>query len=175
MAADKDFLDGLDVGRLRELVGIYARNIYALDGVWFQSIERESGMDAAMMHDRKVWSRFTRTESFRLKKFLGLPERAGLDGLERALALRFSALANPEVEICRESCSSLLYRVVVCRVQEARREKGMPYHPCHSVGIIEHRDFARVIDDRIECEAVSCYPEVNDPECACAWRFTLAE
>lgn len=165
-------LDNLSKEQLKELVGIYARNIYALDGVWFQSIEQTGGMDEAMQHDRNAWRRFTETEARRIKNFLQLPEHAGLDGLQKALSLRFSALANPEVELIREE-NSLVYRVLDCRVQTARRQKGMPYHPCKSVGIIEHEFFAKVIDERIRTRAVSCFPEVTDASCACAWCFTL--
>ena len=28
---------------------------------------------------------------------------------------------------------------------------------------------------RIRCACESCYPEVSDETCCCAWRFTLAE
>lgn len=165
-------LDDMSHDELKALVKIYARNIYALDGVWFQSVERSEGMDEAMHHDREAWRRFTVTEARRIKNFLGLAERPGLDGLEKALSIRFSALANPVTELRREG-DALLYRVMVCRVQAARAEKGMQYHPCSSVGIIEHSDFARTIDDRIQTDMVSCYPEVADPSCACCWRFTL--
>lgn len=165
-------LDEMTKDQLKELVEIYARNIYALDGVWFQSIESTEGMDVAMHHDREAWRRFTVTEARRIKNFLGLEDRAGLDGLEKALSIRFSALANPIVEIVRES-NKLLYRVVECRVQSARTKKGMGLHPCASVGIIEHSDFARVIDDRIITEMISCHPEISDTSCACCWRFTL--
>ncbi len=165
-------LDNLSADELKELLRVYARNIYALDGVWFQSIEQATGMDEAMVHDRNAWRKFTETEAHRIKNFLNLPEQAGLDGLERALSLRFSALANPKVELLREN-DTLIYKVVVCRVQEARRQKGMPYHPCKSVGIIEHKYFARIIDDRMECETVSCFPDVADDTCACSWRFWI--
>ncbi|MCD7898691.1 MAG: DUF6125 family protein [Bacteroides sp.] len=166
-------LDDLSKDQLKELVKIYARNIYALDGVWFQSIEQMNGMDEAMVHDRNAWRRFTETEARRIKKFLGLPDQSGLDGLAKALSCRFSALANTEVEFIRED-NSLVYRVINCRVQTARKNKGMPYHPCKSVGIIEHAYFALIIDDRIECEPVSCFPDVADESCACSWRFTLS-
>ena len=46
-----DKLDLLSKDELKELVRIYARNIYALDGVWFQSVEGKNGMDEAMLHD----------------------------------------------------------------------------------------------------------------------------
>ena len=51
-----------------------------------------------------------------------------------------------------------------CRVQSARRRKGMPFHPCKPVGCIEYSGFARTIDDRIECRCLSCYPEVTGRE-----------
>lgn len=158
--------------QLIQLVEIYARNIYALDGVWFQSIEKAEGMDTAMLHDKNAWRRFTETEARRIKNFLKLPEHPGLDGLKQALSLRFSALANPQIEFIHQP-DSLTYRVVECRVQSARKSKGMPYHPCKSVGIIEHEFFAKIIDSRIDCEPVSCFPDVTDEGCACSWRFTL--
>lgn len=166
-------LDDLSHEQLKALVEIYARNIYALDGVWFQSIEKTDGMDTAIEHDRNAWRRFTETEAKRLKKFLNLPEYPGLDGLYQALSLRFSGIANPKVELIQESSSSLIYRIVECRVQNARSSKGMPYHPCKSVGIIEHEFFAKIIDSRIACEPISCFPDVTDNSCACSWRFTL--
>ncbi len=165
-------LNDLSKEQLKELVKIYARNIVALDGVWFQSVENENGMDDAMEYDRKAWRRFTETEARRLKNFLGLPEYAGLKGLEQALLLRFSALANT-AECIWEEENVLTYRVVDCRVQTARKSKGMPFHPCKSVGIIEHEYFAKVIDNRIECKAISCFPDITDESCACSWRFEL--
>jgi len=163
-------LDKLSKEQLTELVKIYARNLFAMDGVWFQSVEKEYGMDVAMHHDREIWRRFTETEARRIKKFLDLPDNAGLDGLEKALQLRFPALANEEIELTRKS-DSLIYKIIDCRVQTARKNKGMPYHPCVSAGIIEHTYFANIIDDRIECEVLSCYPEVTDADCACSWHF----
>ena len=51
----------------------------------------------------------------------------------------------------------------------------MPLHPCKPAGLAEYAGFARAIDPRIATQCVSCYPEVTDPACACAWRFTLEE
>ena len=165
-------LDELSTEQLKELVHIYARNIYAMDGVWFQSVEQKEGMDEAMLHDENAMGRFTETEARRIKNFLQLPDQAGLDGLEKALSIRFSALANPKVEFVRDA-DSLIYRVVDCRVQTARKRKGMPFHPCKPVGYVEHAFFAKIIDDRIQCGTISCYPDIIDDTCACAWRFTL--
>ena len=95
----------------------------------------------------------------------------GLAGLERALRLRFYGQLNCD-EVLREE-NALIYRVVDCRVQSARTRKGMPLHPCKRVGLVEYAGFARAIDDRLTCECLSCYPDVRDGACACAWRFAL--
>ncbi len=157
--------------RLVELLSLYAKNWLAMDGVWFQSVERKLGMEEAMYHDAEAWKRFTVIEARRIKTFLNLPERPGLEGLAKALSLRFYANLNQDtIEI---QGNTLTYRVLSCRVQSARSRKGMPYHPCRPVGLIEYSGFAKEIDDRITCECLSCYPEVTDDTCSCAWRFTL--
>lgn len=166
-------IEDLNREQLLELVQIYAKNMLALDGVWFQSVESAEGMDAAMEHDRNAWRRYTVSEARRIKAFLNLPERAGIEGLKRALSFRFYAALNGDEFI--EEGNTLIYRTLSCRVQNARLRKGMPFHPCKSVGILEYGFFAKEIDDRFECEALSCYPDVTDSTCACSWKFTLKD
>lgn len=166
-------LENMTREQLEELIGIYCKNWLAMDGVWFQSVEKKYGMDEAMEHDVAIWSRFTVIEAQKLKAFLKLPERAGLDGLEQALRLRLYANINRD-EIVRED-NRLIYRTLDCRVQSARSRKGMEWHPCKPVGETEYSGFARVIDDRITCRCISCYPEMTDNGCACSWEFTLNE
>lgn len=155
------------------LIEIYSKNWLAMDGLWFQSIERENGMDNAMHHDEAVWSSFTVIEAKRIKKFLNLPEHAGIEGLKQALQLRLYANLN-ENEIIVEG-NSLIYKVRDCRVQSARTRKQMPLHPCKPVGIVEYSEFAKVIDSRFTCECVSCFPDITDNTCCCVWKFTLRE
>lgn len=102
-----------------------------------------------------------------------LPEQAGIEGLRQALSLRFYANINKD-EILIEG-NTLLYRTLECRVQNARQRKNMPWHPCKPVGIIEYTGFAKTIDERFSCEAISCFPEICDTTCACSWKFTLQE
>ena len=166
-------LRDLSRAQLEELIGAYAKNWLALDGVWFQAAEARFGMDAAMDLDEAAWRRYTRIEARRIKALLNLPERPGLDGLERALRLRFYGQLNCD-EVLRQD-GALVYRVTDCRVQSARTRKHMPLHPCRRVGLVEYAGFAAEIDERIHCECLSCYPDVRDATCACAWRFTLRE
>ena len=131
-------------------------------------------MDAAMDHDVDVWKTYTAIEARRIRQFLKLPEHSGLEGLRQAMDLRFNAHHNRH-EFVWERENVLVFRTVYCRVQDTRARKGMDLHPCIRVGEVEFGEFARAIDDRIRCECVSCYPEVRDDTCNCAWRFILEE
>ncbi len=164
-------LEKLSKDELIRLIEEYSKNWLALDGVWFQSVEKRDGMDAAMYHDAHAWDRFTVIEAKRLKAFLGLPEHPGLEGLERALSLRFYANLNEAV--FERSPGKLVYTMKKCRVQTARERKAMPYHPCKPVGELEYAGFAKAIDERISCRCLSCFPDVTDPACCCKWEFTL--
>lgn len=164
-------LDALSRSQLEELIQIYCKNWLAMDGVWFQQVEQCCGMDAAMDSDAAIWERFTVIEAQKLKKFLRLPDDAGLEGLEKAMRLRLYANINREQYIREEN--TLIYRTLDCRAQSARARKGMAPHPCKAAGIPEFTLFAREIDRRIVCEMLSCYPDRTDDTCACSWRFTL--
>ena len=168
---NRETLMGMSKETLIELIEIYAKNWLALDGVWFQSIERKYGMEEAIFHDEEAWRRFTTIEAKRIKEFLKLPERAGLEGLAKALELRFYGSINEYALDLHEN--RLVFSNVDCRVQTARKLKNMPFHPCKSVGILEYTGFAKEIDDRIHCRCLSCYPEITDENVCCAWAFTI--
>ena len=167
----KEELSTLSREQLVDLLFIDAKNLIAMDGVWFQSIEKDSGMDCAMHHDEEAWKVYTRSEARRIKKFLGLSETPGLEGLAKALPYRMVDRANPS-EIYLNG-DTLIYRITKCRVQEARSRKGMPLHPCKNAAIYEYGGFAEEIDKRIQCRCISCYPDVTDDSCSCSWEFWI--
>jgi len=196
---NKELLASFSKDQLIELIGIYSKNWLAMDGVWFQSVERKFGMDEAMFHDVEIWKRFTVTEARRIKAFLHLEEHPGLEGLATALRLRFYGSINEDsVELIYDDpenaensetsrnagtagtlikdsgvkASRLVYTMVDCRVQTARAKKGMEFHPCKPVGEVEYSGFAKEIDGRIVCRCLSCYPEITDTGCCCKWEFT---
>lgn len=164
-------IEDLSREQLIELCGLYAKNWLATDGLWFQGVERHFGFDKALDIDEEMWEQLTVIEARRVRQFLELPEAPGLAGLARALNFRLYAPLN-RCEMLWEA-GALTYRVLTCRVQEARRRKGMAYHTCKRVGLVEYTLFARTIDARIETECLSCHPDVTDPGCNCAWRFTI--
>lgn len=56
-----------------------------------------------------------------------LPDKAGLEGLEKAMRFRLYANLNDEEYII--DGNSMIYRTLNCRVQRARSRKGMEWHP----------------------------------------------
>jgi hypothetical protein len=149
-----------------------AKNWVAMDGLWFQAVEQAYGIDAALAIDKKVWEQFALVEARRIKERLALPERGGLDALEIAFKNRLVSLLN-ELEILRPDEKTLIITLKTCRVQAARKRKGMTEFPCRSVGLVEFPVFARTIDARIITECLSCPPETLPRTPYCSWKFTL--
>ena len=158
--------------QLHELLADMAKRWLAHDGLWFQAVERAHGMDEAIRLDAEAWEGLTRNEAQRILRFLGAETGGGLDLLERALRFRLYALLN-EQEAERDGEDTLIFRMRTCRVQEARRRKGLPDFPCKSVGVVEYGGFASAIDPRIQTEVIACPPDPGLRDYACAWRFTL--
>ena len=149
-----------------------AKNWVAMDGLWFQAVEQAYGIDAALAIDKEVWEQFALVEARRIKERLALPERGGLDALEIAFKNRLVSLLN-ELEILRPDEKTLIITLKTCRVQAARKRKGMTEFPCRSVGLVEFPVFARTIDARIITECLSCPPETLPRTPYCSWKFTL--
>lgn len=154
---------------LLEKLGV---NWLANDGIWFQAVENEKGMIDAKRVNDTCWMRFSPFEAGRIKRHLGLSEQPGLEGLKKALAFRMYALINRQsVEDIDEN--SFIFRMNECRVQSARKRKGLPDYPCKSAGLVEYPYFASSVDKRIITECVGCPPDAHPEDWYCAWKFTL--
>ena len=110
----------------------------------------------------------------RIKRFLGLGENSGLAGLKRALGFRNYALVNRQ-SIHEQDDDSFIFQMNDCRVQSARKRRGLSDYPCRSVGTVEYPYFAKTIDARIKTQCLGCPPDEHPDDWYCAWRFTLEE
>jgi len=158
-----------------QLIGMLedaAKNWLAHDGLWFQAVERACGMEAAIRLDAEAWAEFTAIEARRIRERHGLAAGGGLEALEQALGYRLYAYLNRQ-EILRPDGHTLIFRMNECRVQAARRRKGLPDFPCRPVGLVEYANFARAIDPHIRTRCIACPPDPHPPEFWCAWEFTL--
>lgn len=149
-----------------------AKRWLAHDGLWFQAVEKEYGMEAAIKMDAAAWEKFSPLEAQRIMKFFNLPQNGGIPVLKEALGYRLYAFLNKQ-EIIDVDENRIIFRMNDCRVQSARKKKNMPDFPCKSVGLVEYSGFARAIDPRIKTRCIACPPDKHPDEYYCAWEFWI--
>jgi len=151
-----------------------AKNWLAHDGLWFQAVEKRYGIDVAIDVDTEAWRYFTVIEARRIMERLGLKPGGGITALVECLKHRLYARLNLQESI-EVTENRAVFRMIDCRVQSARKRKGLPDFPCKSVGVVEYAEFARAIDPRISTRCQACPPDVHPDEYWCSWEFVLEE
>lgn len=167
---DRDILKSLSKETLIEMLEDQAKNWLAHDGLWFLAAEKKYGIDAAIELDKEAWISFTQIEAKRIMRRHGIEPGGGIPALKKALQFRLYARINDQslVEI---DPGTLRFEMNDCRVQSARKRKGLPDFPCKPVGIAEYAYFAHTIDPRIRTEVICCPPDPHPEEYYCAWLF----
>ncbi|RLB80312.1 MAG: hypothetical protein DRH17_12245, partial [Deltaproteobacteria bacterium] len=155
-------IDELSREKLLALLKNFAKNWLAHDGLWFQAVEQVHGLEHAIDLDAKAWRRFSPIEARRIKDFLGLPERGGLEALKTALEYRLYAVLNRQRSELKHG--HLCFYMNDCRVQSARKRRGLPDFPCKQVGLVEYSTFATEIDPRIKTQCITCPPDKHPDE-----------
>jgi Family of unknown function (DUF6125) len=165
-------LAGLDKEELIRIIVDDAKNWLAHDGLWFQAVERTHGMEAAIDADREAWRHFTVIEAKRIMEQLGMKPGGGIPALVECFKHRLYARLNLQEtsEVTENRC---IFRMIDCRVQSARKRKGLNDFPCKSVGIVEYAEFARTVDPRIKTRCLACPPDDHPESFWCAWEFTV--
>jgi hypothetical protein len=149
-----------------------AKNWLAHDGLWFQAVERRYGIDVAIEADIEAWRYFTVIEAKRIMERLGLQPGGGIPALVTCLQHRLYARLNLQ-DVIEQTGDRVVFRMLDCRVQSARRRKGLQDFPCKEVGKVEYAEFARTIDPRIRTKCIACPPDMHPEQFWCAWEFTL--
>lgn len=177
-SADKKPNEGIDIlydlskDELIKIILDDAKNWLAHDGLWFQAVEKDHGLETAIKTDADAWEKFTVIEAQRILERLGIKPGGGMLALRECLKHRLYARLNTQ-ECIEYSDSRIVFRMNDCRVQSARKRKGLPDFPCKSVGIVEYTNFAKTIDSRISTKCLSCPPDVHPNDFWCSWEFTL--
>lgn len=151
---------------------MFAKNWLAHDGCWFLAAEECFGLETAIDLDTRSWKRFAAVEALRIMSTFNIPEAGGLDALEKALSLRLYAVVNSQRTEWSPDRKHLRFFMDACRVQEARRRKGLADFPCKRVGRVEFETFAATVDPRIKTACLHCPPDA-EAEQFCGWEFTL--
>jgi hypothetical protein len=171
---DREFLHKFNKEQLIDMLEDAAKNWLAHDGLWFQAVEGNYGLEKAIQLDGEAWERFTVIEARRIMKRHGIAEGGGLPALEQALKLRMYAHIN-EQSIIWQNEHTLRFEMNDCRVQSTRKRKGLPDFPCKTVGLVEYAGFARTIDPRIQTRCIACPPDPHPESFYCAWEFSIEE
>jgi hypothetical protein len=170
--AGLQLLNDLSREELIRIIVDDAKNWLAHDGLWFQAVESRYGIDAAIDADTEAWRYFTVIEAKRIMERLALKPGGGIDALVECLKHRLYARLNLQ-DVVELSEKRVVFRMTECRVQSARKRKGLPDFPCKSVGIVEYAEFARTIDPRFQTRCIACPPDNHPQQFWCAWEFTL--
>ncbi len=105
---------------------------------------------------------------------MGIEPGGGIPALIKALQFRLYARINEQSLISVDE-KTLRFEMNDCRVQSARKRKGLDDFPCKPVGIAEYAYFAHTIDPRIRTNVISCPPDPHPDDFYCAWHFNLEE
>jgi len=154
------------------IISDFAKLWLAHDGLWFQAVENEYGIEAAIKLDGVAWGQFSPIEARRILERLGKQPGGGLDLLEEALGQRLYAFVNRQ-RIVERTEQKLVFEMNSCRVQDARQRRQLEPFPCKEVGIIEYSTFARTIDPRIQTRCLHCPPDLKTGDFWCRWEFIL--
>jgi hypothetical protein len=157
--------------QLYRLLQAYAKSWLAHDGCWFLAVEEEHGLEEAIRQDERSWARFAPLEAKRVMEARRIPPGGGLEALAEALLFRMYSLLN-EQESKLEG-DVLTFTMTECRVQTARRRKGLPPFPCKPVGRTEFSRFAEAVDPRITTRCLYCPPDESPEGGVCSWEFRI--
>lgn len=170
----REDLEPLTKEELLDYIEDLSKNWLAIDGTWFQAVEKEYGLEKAIELDVEQWKRFTVIEAKRIMNRFKIPENGGITALIKALTFRLYANINKQ-EVLEVSENRCVFRMNDCRVQSARKRRGLSDFPCKQVGIQEYSLFAKAIDPRIETKCIACPPDSHPDNYWCAWEFTLMD
>lgn len=167
-------LEKLPKETLAELARTYARNWQTLDGLWFQNVEAEYGLEAAAKLDLKNWEKQAMIEAERIKKVLKLNE-GGLSAVLTVLSFMSWQLVSPIFECEEESPQKIVFYYPRCPVQEARKRRGKEEFPCKTMKLTLLSNIARVVEPRAAVKCLTCPPDPHPERFWCKWELSLKE
>lgn len=169
---DREFLGSLSRERLLEVMMFNIRNIWRVDGLYFQGIEKRFGTEVATEIDAETWATMGILEAKALKSMLGIGGGASIEDLMHALRHTSWVLDHLEKEVKVEGGRGVV-RIINCRTQVARLNKGLPEFPCKRVRHGYLINFAREMNPKIRCICSRCPPDPHPGEVWCEWHFIL--
>jgi hypothetical protein len=157
--------------KLIDLLLVQMRNLWAVDGLYFLSIEEKFGTEHATNIDRHVWEIMGKLEARRLRELLEI-KRSDLPAVLNALRCTSWALDLEHKELIIEPAKAI-FRTTQCRTQLTRLKKGLPEFPCKPVRWGYLKAFVREFTPEIEVQCIVCPPDTHPKNLWCEWRFVV--
>ncbi len=170
---DIKILQKLPKEKIPEYVFLQLRNLWTMDGLYYLGIEERYGTEVATEIDAKVWAVLGKIEARKLKKFLDI-QKDDIPSMMQALQYSSWALDLEEKEIKIQKNHAMI-RNTRCRVQNTRKNKGLPEFGCKPVRLGFLQAFAKEFNQRIVVTCKLCPPDPHPEDLWCQWEFTITE
>ncbi|MCS7144383.1 MAG: DUF6125 family protein [Archaeoglobaceae archaeon] len=167
---DRKRFQKLDIEKIMDLLLFQVRNLWRVDGLYFLGIEEKFGTNLATEIDANCWSSLAKIEAKELKKIFGLDQVESVKDLLELLSNTSWALYQTKKEI-EISENSGIFRVVSCKIQEARLKKGLQIFPCKKVRFGYLKSFVEELNKNFEVICKFCPPDLKPEDCWCEWEF----
>ncbi len=173
---DKIRLSKLDKDKLLDLFFIQIKNIWRVDGLYFQGIEKNFGVNNATEIDKNTWEVLAKIEAKDLKNLFDYSSVNNIESLMKLLLNTSWALYQEEKKYSIDESKNIgEFYVIKCRVQETRIKKGLQVFPCKNVRLSYLKSFVKELNPKIDVEVISCPPDEKKPDYWCGWRFKFVK
>jgi len=168
---DREMLAKMPMGKLLDFFFLQIRNLWRVDGLYFLSIEKKFGTEAATEIDAGVWEAMAQIEAKSLQKMFNVGENPDVPTIIDLLRRSSWALDQPfkTIEISHRLVTLSISR---CRTQEARLSKGLSEFPCKKVRFGYLKNFAKTLNPKVEVNCIVCPPDKHPKDLWCKWAFT---
>ncbi len=171
---DRKRLKETGIKNLLNLLLLQIRNIWRVDGLYFQGIEKKFGSENARDIDKDTWRILAKIEARDLKKIMGVTNVNDIEVFMKLLLNTSWALYQTEKEcLVSDDMRNGIFKVVSCKVQEARIEKGLDVFPCKEVRYSYLKSFAEELNPNIKVNVICCPPDKKPSDYWCGWKFFL--
>ena len=169
---DRESLKSITSEKLLDYFFLQIRNLWRVDGLYFLSIEKKFGTEAATEIDAQVWENMATIEAKSLQRMFPISENPNVSEIMKLLKKSSWALDQP-FKTVEASNGHAVLSVKRCRTQETRLGKGLCEFPCKSVRFGYLVNFAKALNPKVTVRCLVCPPERNTEESWCKWEFLL--
>ncbi len=160
---------------LADLVNVWLKTFWSLQGHWMILTEEHADFETAALMDHKIWQKVGPVQAYRVKKALSL----GDDVQALATMFKFTAPqwapAGFEWEFTEISDKKLVMTVNKCPMGTFRTAAGLDLLPCKLAIPSVYEVMATVINEKFETTCLHAHPDPPEEGVMCRWECILKD